>query len=131
MKREDIEKAAVSAICENYGCNGKYPCTERDYCIYGTGKNTAFDCNECGADEFDKGFIAGADWRINSVWHDASERPEKKHANCLVEVKEGDFSFFLVSEFYQSGGFSFMDGICNLVLKRWAYIEDLLPNTEE
>lgn len=131
MKREDIEKAAVGAIHENYGCNGKYPCTERDYCIYGTGKNTAFDCNECGADEFNEGFIAGAEWRINSVWHDASERPEKKHANCLVEVKEGDFSFFLVSEFYQNGGFSFMNGICNLILKRWAYIKDLTPNTEE
>lgn len=78
-----------------------------------------------------RAFMAGAAWRINSVWHDASERPEKKHANCLVEVKEGDFSFFLVSEFYQSGEFSFMNGICNLVLKRWAYIEDLLPNTEE
>lgn len=131
MTREDIEKAAVGAIRENYGCNGKYPCTERDYCIYGTGKNTAFDCNECGADEFNEGFIAGAEWRINSVWHDASERPEKKHANCLVEVKQGDFSFFLVSEFYQNGGFSFMNGICNLILKRWAYIKDLTPNTEE
>lgn len=77
MKREDIEKAAVSAICENYGCNGKYPCTERDYCIYGTGKNTAFDCNECGADEFANGFMVGAEWRINSIWHDTSEKPDK------------------------------------------------------
>ena len=81
--------------------------------------------------EHTKAAVWGADWRINSVWHDASERPEKKHASCLVEVKEGDFSFFLVSEFYQSGGFSFMDGICNLILKRWAYIKDLTPNTEE
>lgn len=78
-----------------------------------------------------KAFKTGANWRINSVWHDASERPEKKHANCLVEVKQGDFSFFLVSEFYQNGGFSFMNGICNLILKRWAYIKDLTPNTEE
>ena len=28
-------------------------------------------------------FIEGAKWRINSVWHDASEMPEKKFA--LVE----------------------------------------------
>ena len=81
MKREDIEKAAVGAICENYGCNGKYPCTERDYCIYGTGKNTAFDCNECGADEFDKGFIAGANWRINSVWHSITVIPD---CHCFI-----------------------------------------------
>ncbi|WP_415959288.1 hypothetical protein [Paraprevotella xylaniphila] len=108
MKQEDIEKAAV------------------DSCVF---ENSIF--NPALTPYYQQGFKDGADWRINSVWHDASERPEKKHANCLVEVKEGDFSFFLVSEFYQSGGFSFMDGICNLVLKRWAYIEDLLPNTEE
>lgn len=106
MKREDIEIAARTFSCE-----------------------TKTDAE--GKINLQKGFKAGVDWRINSAWHDASERPEKKHANCLVEVKEGDFSFFLVSEFYQSGGFSFMNGICNLVLKRWAYIEDLLPNTEE
>ena len=81
--------------------------------------------------EHTKAAVWGADWRINSVWHDASERPEEKYASCLVEVKEGDFSFFLVSEFYQNGGFSFMNGICNLILKRWAYIKDLTPNTEE
>nr|DAM90840.1 MAG TPA: hypothetical protein [Caudoviricetes sp.] len=108
MKQEDIEKAAV------------------DSCVF---ENSIF--NPALTPYYQQGFKDGADWRINSVWHDASERPEKKHANCLVEVKEGDFSFFLVSEFYQSGGFSFMDGICNLILKRWAYIEDLLPNTEE
>lgn len=105
MKREDIEKAA-KAWAED-------------------------EITKSRKERGEKAFKAGANWRINSVWHDASERPEKKYANCLVEVKEGDFSFFLVSEFYQSGGFSFMNGICNLVLKRWAYIEDLLPNTEE
>lgn len=108
MKQEDIEKAAV------------------DSCVF---ENSIF--NPALTPYYQQGFKDGADWRINSVWHDASERPEKKHANCLVEVKEGDFSFFLVSEFYQSGGFSFMDGICNLILKRWAYIKDLTPNTEE
>ena len=107
MKREDIEKAADEFA-------------DREYEISNIDKDALY-----------KDLYHGAEWRINSVWHDASERPEKKHANCLVEVKEGDFSFFLVSEFYQSGGFSFMDGICNLILKRLAYIKDLTPNTEE
>lgn len=117
MTREDIEKAAVEFAndkCQKRGCS-------KTYRLY-------FNFDRY---DIEQSFETGAGWRINSVWHDASERPEKKHANCLVEVKEGDFSFFLVSEFYQSGGFSFMDGICNLILKRWAYIEDLLPNTEE
>ena len=108
MKREDIEKAA------------------RDYATDKINVKSIIERSRIKI-----AFKTGAAWRINSVWHDASERPEEKHASCLVEVKEGDFSFFLVSEFYQSGGFSFMNGICNLVLKRWAYIEDLLPNTEE
>lgn len=44
-------------------------------------KNTAFDCNECGADEFDKGFIAGANWRISSVWHSITVIPD---CHCFI-----------------------------------------------
>lgn len=120
MTREDIEEAAVCAICENYGCNGKYPCTERDYCKYGTGKNTAFDCNECGADEFNEGFIAGANWRVNSVWHDASEKPEKKFA--LVEY----------SHFPKGNGYLVVPDPREVLesITRYAYIEDLIPTEE-
>lgn len=75
-------------------------------------------------------FKDGANWYINSVWHDASERPKDRNAQCLVEVKSGGSSFFLLSQFYHSGGFSFMDGINKIQPKRWAYIEDLLPNKE-
>ena len=75
-------------------------------------------------------FADGANWYINSVWHDASERPKDRNAQCLVEVKSGGSSFFLLSQFYHSGGFSFMDGINKIQPNRWAYIEDLLPNKE-
>ena len=65
-------------------------------------------------------FNAGADWRINSVWHDATEVPETLKL-LLVENKEGSIS------------------LCRILAKksnteswlRWAYIEDLLPNTWE
>jgi|GEM_PF-381136 hypothetical protein len=77
-----------------------------------------------------RAFADGANWYINSVWHDASERPKDRNAQCLVEVKSGGSSFFLLSQFYHSGGFSFMDGINKIQPKRWAYIEDLLPNKE-
>ena len=105
MKREDIEKQ------QKYGRKTKLPSQEkkeeqRHLRPEPTGASTA-----CGM------------MQANVL--------KKKHANCLVEVKQGDFSFFLVSEFYQNGGFSFMNGICNLILKRWAYIKDLTPNTEE
>ena len=50
MKREDIKQAAQSR------------CDRRFSYLH----NSAF---------FD-GFIAGAEWRINSVWHDVNEIPE-------------------------------------------------------
>ena len=78
MKREQIEEAAKEAVQDHFQCNGKYPCEERDYCEFCNGHNSAFDCNEdCGADDFNEGFIAGAQWRINSVWHDmVKEEPQ-------------------------------------------------------
>lgn len=65
-------------------------------------------------------FIEGAKWRINSVWHDAIEVPETLKL-ILVENKGGSIS------------------LCRILAKksnteswlRWAYIEDLLPNTGE
>ena len=33
-----------------------------------------------------RAFADGANWYINSVWHDASERPKDRNAQCLVEV---------------------------------------------
>ena len=74
MTREQIEKAANEAVQEHFQCNGKYPCEERDYCEFCNGHNSAFDCREdCGADDFNEGFFAGAQWRINSVWHEMKE----------------------------------------------------------
>lgn len=75
MNKETIEKAAREAIHKHYNCNGLYGCPERAYCQYCGGRNFAFDCGECGADEFNEGFRAGVEWRINSVWHDVSEVP--------------------------------------------------------
>lgn len=128
MKREDIEKAAVGAIRENYACNGKYPCTERYYCIYGIGKNIAFDCNECGADEFNEGFIKGAEWCINSVWHDVSEAPQKK-GYILVQTN-GE------KPIYTTWSINVVPTNWDETVERnnvvkWAYVEDLIPNTKE
>lgn len=49
MTREEIEKAALKSADEE------------------------FDDFKC--EGHIDGFIAGADWRINSVWHEVSERP--------------------------------------------------------
>lgn len=130
MKKEEIEKAARYAINEHYNCG---MCYERDYCEHCYGSNTAYDCQECGADEFKEGFMKGAEWRINSVWHDAEEQPKDWNETCLVELKSGGRSFCLLSNFDHAGGFSCMDGIHNknIHVIKWAYIKDLLPNMED
>lgn len=54
MTREDIEKAALKGV-EEYVNSGNLKGFRGSYC---------------------KGFMEGADWRINSVWHDINEMPE-------------------------------------------------------
>lgn len=70
MTREQIEKAAMEAVQNHFQCNGEYPCEERDYCEFCNGHNSAFDCKEdCGADDFNEGFLAGAQWLADRLCH--------------------------------------------------------------
>ena len=94
MKRKDIEKAAKRTI------------------------------DEYNLSYFEHGFIDGADWRINSVWHDANKIPDKAELT-LVEFPDGsiDIVYFHTIKSWRS-----------MVKRngtiRWAYIKDLIPNTE-
>ncbi len=73
--KQTLEEATREAIHAHYNCNGEYPCGERDYCEHCNGHNTAFDCCECGADEFKEGFISGAEWQAKqSPWISVEER---------------------------------------------------------
>lgn len=73
--KQALEEATREAIHAHYNCNGEYPCGERDYCEHCNGHNTAFDCCECGADEFKEGFISGAEWQAKqSPWISVEER---------------------------------------------------------
>ncbi len=66
-----------------------------------------------------EGFIAGAQWRINSVWHDANEKPDK---NQLV--------VFECRKTYGRGysvNFGENYNLLKNVLLGWAYVIDLLP----
>lgn len=70
-----------------------------------------------------KGFIEGADWRINSVWHDATEKPDNNQLvvfECRKTYGRGYSVNF--GENY--------DLLKNVVLK-WAYVIDLLPERKE
>ena len=115
MKREDIEKAAEECrltTAQSMGVYGQY--------------HSIDECPEHGlsCDELVEGsFIKGANWRINSVWHDAKECPERKR-NYLAQCKNGRFNVIPDSmnwdNFYKKAE-----------IIRWAYIEDLLPNMED
>ncbi len=72
-----------------------------------------------------KAFKAGANWRINSVWHDASENP-KLNKFFVFENKCNEWGTDCL---YQHQKWNLYVAVNDLI--RWAYIEDLLPNTEE
>lgn len=98
--KQTVEEAAREAIHKHYNCNGTYPCSEREYCEHCNGHNTAFDCCECGADEFKEGFIAGANWHINSVWH----KTKDEVVLCEVVYSDKIGSFVLLEVLSQNLG---------------------------
>lgn len=99
MKKEDIEKAAAIYTAQ------------------------AEDSDYAEVRDVKRAFADGANWCINSVWHDASEQP-KRNEIYLVQMGKDGFDTFYDSKNWKV----FKRG---LNITRWAYIEDLLPNTEE
>ena len=72
-----------------------------------------------------RAFIAGAEWRINSVWHDINEMPEDGRIIVLlgkygIMLIYGPNMMYYKESVIADGGFL-----------KWAYKEDLIPNTEE
>lgn len=113
MTREQIEQAAIKKLPYS-----DEECSDSNYTL---GKNVGFK----------RGFIAGAQWRINSVWHDASEMPEK--GRPLLEFCRGT----RCGEYYEIGGrisiknqewddFYKFAGIVY-----WAYIDELIPERKD
>lgn len=68
-----------------------------------------------------KSFIAGAEWRIDSVWHDIDK--DLPEYNKRI-VNEDWFDFIPKDEK------DLKRIISQYQFKRWAYVEDLLPNKE-
>lgn len=94
MTREDIEKAA-----------GEYSGS-----VFGFKDNPVVMAKH-------KSFTAGAEWRINSVWHKPNEEPVSFCSLLLIENSNGKFDL----------GYKFDPA----TTKRWAYVKDLIPNMEE
>ena len=63
-----------------------------------------------------EGFKIGAQWRINSAWHDVSESP--RTGDRIIVIDE---DYHIVDVGYFGNSDRIMDG------HRWAYLADLLP----
>ena len=104
MTREQIEKAARKYATDKHG-----------------GENTkqwAIAQIHAGRD----GFIDGAKWRINSVWHNLpNDLPKKENTWILLELIFEDGLVYLPVEWVND-----WEGAPKQAI-RWAYIDDLLP----
>lgn len=105
MKREDIEKAA----CEESGTWAPNPIHFRD---------------TYRRDDFEAGFYTGAEWRINSVYHKASEEPES--GEIALAICEGNNPVICGPYHYD---WETTVEYFNII--KWAYVKDLTPNTED
>lgn len=73
-----------------------------------------------------KAFMDGAQWRINSVWHNLpNDLPKKENTWILLELIFEDRLVYLPVEWVNDG-----EEISKQVT-RWAYIDDLLPERKE
>lgn len=96
MTREDIKKAASEYA--NEACRP----------IWRSGKEQV-----CMID-----FMEGAKWRINTVWHNSTEKPVPGKLLLVNTIYGGyDLCYYEVH-------------IWNTVMT-WVYMKDLIPNTEE
>lgn len=97
MTREQIEKAAMLS------------CASKDEVLTDFGRNC---------------FIEGAEWRINSVWHDAHEEPQR-NGKLIASNKDGNYILC------GPNNSNWKQTVKLFRIINWAYIDDLLPERKE
>lgn len=101
MTKEDIKKAATEYA--NEACRP----------LWRTGYEQV-----CMVD-----FMEGAKWRISNAWHDVKEMPENNR--MILIIMKHDIPTVLGPD-----NTFFREEIKDRHIQRWAYVEDLIPNTE-
>ena len=86
-------------------------------------EKVAFDRFEIGdpPSNIDK-FIEGAEWRINSVWHDKSEIPDL--SQDILIIFKNEICTILIGAVHTLSELKHYD------YTNWAYVKDLLPIKE-
>ena len=115
MNKETIEKAAME-----YATNATPSYINGDFDRYAI------------ADSFER----GAQWRINSVWHDSPEELPAPEETVMIEYiidGERDYCFSHRSEHRAvvTDEYGFCFYVKDAKITRWAYIDDLLPDRKE
>lgn len=72
-------------------------------------------------------FSAGADWRINSVWHKPCDIAEPGK-DCFVEHMDGDGNVCIRIDWRSE--YEWVQACHYDKVLRWAYVEDLLPTNK-
>lgn len=78
---------------------------------------------------YSQGFRNGAHWRIASVWHDASEKPEVGKQIIVETLVIDDKKKYDL--WTQEENDNWEHDVHYFDVKRWAYIADLLPEGKE
>lgn len=106
MTKEQIRAAAINAA--NEVCD-REECIEWEHLVFA--------------------FRDGAEWRINSVWHDVSERPKfpgkLEAVKFLLLENNGECDRYLIDKY----GWDAVMGMAKFI--KWAYLEDLQPEIKE
>lgn len=103
MKQETITEAAF-----NYAAQ-RFPNGENKDC--GIVAQEQYACRA--------GFMAGAEWRRNHVWHKTDEIP-KLRKDILVHFESGNMATMYVDK-------EVLDKFKKYYVDYWAYIDDLMP----
>lgn len=74
---------------------------------------------------YSRGFIEGAQWRINSVWHDRAEKADTSKELILM-YSNGSVRVTLLNPNLTFDGFLSVD-----MFIKWAYVSDILPERKE
>ena len=103
MTKEQIRAAAINAANEVYD---REECIEWEHLVFA--------------------FRDGAEWRINSVWHDNSVRPGED-CDVLVETKHR-----IIFDRYDTDYNELDSGTdWEMEVIKWAYVSDLLPESKK
>ena len=85
-----------------------------------------YEISDIDRDPLYKGFYHGAQWRINSVWHDAQEEP-CNGKTLIVETK--NYGIFIAGPNIDTKDYECLKK--EFDINRWVYVRDLLPTNDK